>query len=33
VKKHVTSIYAKLNVRSRAEAVAWAWEHGVMGER
>ncbi|MDY7079472.1 MAG: response regulator transcription factor [Chloroflexota bacterium] len=33
VKKHVTSIYAKLHVRSRAEAVAWAWEQGVMGER
>jgi DNA-binding NarL/FixJ family response regulator len=33
VKNHVTSIYAKLGVRSRAEAVAWAWEHGVMGER
>ena len=32
VKNHVTSIYAKLNVHSRAQAVAWAWEHGVMGE-
>ena len=33
VKNHVTSIYAKLNVHSRAEAVAWAWEHGGMGKR
>jgi len=33
VKNHVTSIYAKLNVHSRAQAVAWAWEHGVMGKR
>ena len=33
VKNHVTSIYARLNVHSRAEAVAWAWEHGMMGER
>ncbi len=31
VKNHVTSIYVKSNVRSRAEAVAWAWEHGVVG--
>ena len=30
VKNYVTSIYAKLNVGSRAEAVAWAWQHGVM---
>ena len=27
VKQHVSSIYTKLNVRSRAEAVAWAWQH------
>jgi len=32
VKNHVTSIYDKLNVHSRAEAVAWAWQHGVMEE-
>jgi DNA-binding NarL/FixJ family response regulator len=31
VKNHVTNIYAKLGVRSRAEAVAWAWQHGLMG--
>lgn len=30
VKNHVTSIYAKLNVHSRAEAVAWAWQHGLV---
>ena len=30
VKNHVTSIYGKLDVGSRAEAVAWAWQHGVM---
>jgi len=33
VKNHVTNLYVKLKVRSRAEAVAWAWEHGVVGER
>jgi len=32
VKNHVASIYAKLNVGSRAEAVAWAWQHGLMDE-
>ncbi|HYE96855.1 MAG TPA: response regulator transcription factor [Rubricoccaceae bacterium] len=31
VKNHVTNIYGKLDVRSRAEAVAWAWRHGLMG--
>ncbi len=31
VKNHVTNIYAKLGVRSRAEAVAWAWRSGLMG--
>jgi DNA-binding NarL/FixJ family response regulator len=31
VKNHVTNIFAKLGVRSRAEAVAWAWQHGLMG--
>lgn len=30
VKNYVTSIYSKLGMRSRAEAVAWAWEHGLM---
>lgn len=28
VKNHVTSIYTKLGVATRAEAVAWAWRHG-----
>jgi DNA-binding NarL/FixJ family response regulator len=32
VKQHVCSIYAKLNVRSRAEAVAWAWQQNLMTE-
>jgi DNA-binding NarL/FixJ family response regulator len=30
VKNHVTHIYAKLEVRTRAEAVAWAWQHGII---
>jgi len=30
VKNHVSNIYAKLDVNSRAEAVAWAWEHGIV---
>jgi DNA-binding NarL/FixJ family response regulator len=30
VKNHASSIYTKLNVTSRAEAVAWAWQHGLM---
>lgn len=30
VKNHVTRIYDKLGVSSRAEAVAWAWEHGYV---
>jgi len=30
VKNHVTRIYDKLGVSSRAEAVAWAWEHGFV---
>jgi DNA-binding NarL/FixJ family response regulator len=29
-KNHVTSIYTRLGVCSRAEAVAWAWERGVI---
>lgn len=31
VKNHVTSIYGKLGVHSRAEAVAWAWQQNLMG--
>lgn len=30
VRNHVSSIYSKLAVGSRAEAVAWAWQHGVV---
>jgi len=30
VKNHVTHLYAKLELRTRAEAVAWAWQHGLM---
>jgi DNA-binding NarL/FixJ family response regulator len=30
VKNHVTHIYSKLNLRTRAEAVAWAWQHGLI---
>jgi DNA-binding NarL/FixJ family response regulator len=30
VKNHVSKIYEKLRVQSRAEAVAWAWQHGIV---
>ena len=30
VKNHVTHLYDKLGVRSRAEAVVWAWEHHIV---
>ena len=30
VKNHVSHIYEKLGFRTRAEAVAWAWEHGIV---
>jgi two-component system response regulator DegU len=30
VKNHVSRIYDKIDVSSRAEAVAWAWEHGIV---
>lgn len=32
VKNHVSNIYLKLGVHSRAEAVAWAWQHGLGGD-
>lgn len=32
VKNHVSQIYMKLGLHSRAEAVAWAWEHGVVSK-
>jgi len=30
VKNHVSRVYEKLGLRTRAEAVAWAWEHGLV---
>ncbi|MEA3308294.1 MAG: response regulator transcription factor [Chloroflexota bacterium] len=30
VKNHVSHSYTKLRICSRAEAVAWAWEHGLV---
>lgn len=30
VKNHVSHIYEKLGLRTRAEAVAWAWTHGMI---
>lgn len=30
VKNHVTSLYTKLDVNSRAEAVAWTWKHKIV---
>jgi DNA-binding NarL/FixJ family response regulator len=32
VKNHVSRIYMKLGLHSRAEAVVWAWEHGVVAK-
>ena len=32
VKNHVSHIYEKMGFRTRAEAVAWAWEHGIVKE-
>ena len=31
VKNHITHLYAKLGVRSRGEAIRWAWLHGMGG--
>lgn len=30
VKYHLKNIYSKLGADSRAKAVAWAWQHGIM---
>jgi DNA-binding NarL/FixJ family response regulator len=30
VRNHVTSVYSKLGVKSWREAVAWAWQNGVI---
>jgi DNA-binding NarL/FixJ family response regulator len=32
VKNHVSNIYGRLGVRSRAQAAAWAWQHGLLRE-
>lgn len=32
VKKHVNSIYIKLDLSTRAQAVAWLWRHGLVAE-
>lgn len=32
VKNHVSRLYMKLGLHSRAEVVAWAWEHGVVSK-
>lgn len=31
VKNHASNIYSKMGFHSRAEAVAWAWENGIVG--
>lgn len=31
VRNHVSSIYSKLDVHSSREAVAWAWQRGLVG--
>ncbi len=30
VKNHVSNVYEKLGLRTRAEVVAWAWENGII---
>lgn len=30
VRNHLSSIYAKLGIHSRSEAVAWAWRNGLV---
>lgn len=32
VRTHVATIFSKLEVHKRSEAVAWAWQHGLMDE-
>jgi DNA-binding NarL/FixJ family response regulator len=32
IKNHVVNIYQKLDLHSRAEAVAWAWEHEIKNK-
>ena len=31
VRNHLANVYAKIEVRNRAEATAWAWRHGLAG--
>ena len=33
VRNHVSSIYAKLDVHSSREALAWAWQRGLVGRQ
>ena len=30
VRNHLSAVYAKLDVRTRGEAVVWAWRHGFV---
>lgn len=32
VKFHTTNIYIILGVKSRSQAIVWAWQHGAMGK-
>jgi DNA-binding NarL/FixJ family response regulator len=33
VRKHATNVYRKLDVESAREAIAWAWQQGIMSPR
>jgi DNA-binding NarL/FixJ family response regulator len=30
IRKHATQIYRKINAESAREAIAWAWQNGIM---
>jgi DNA-binding NarL/FixJ family response regulator len=30
IKNHISNIYLKIHVRTRAEAVTWVWKHGLL---
>ncbi len=32
VRNYLSAVYAALGVATRAEAVAWAWRHGLVGD-